>query len=105
MIADKTDTTVEMFVNQKLIVNKPYVDELIAGVTEGLVCSLKAESSFKRIEININNDGLVTIKVDDSLVETNSFVNNAFETTLVGMASVLGVTESVNSLNIKLERC
>ena len=35
MIADKTDTTVEMFVNQKLIVNKPYVDELIAGVAEG----------------------------------------------------------------------
>ncbi len=105
MIADKTDTTVEMFVNQKLIVNKPYVDELIAGVAEGLVCSLKVEGSYKRIEINITKEGSTKIKVNDSLVEINNFVNNAFETTLVGMARVLGVTEPVNCLNIKLERC
>jgi len=104
MLAGHMMRKVELVINGKTIPNKPFVDDFIAGVVEGLISSCEKGSPHKNTLVRIEKEDLV-VKVDDLVLQTGKQVSRIIKQVLVGLARPLGVTETVASLKIEVNRC
>jgi formate dehydrogenase assembly factor FdhD len=85
------------------------LDYFVAGyldhVTGGIVTSLKGIGEIKKIELNIDEDEIVTIELNGADIPLNFFTTEIIRNTVTGMVTPLkGVTGPINKLELKIER-
>jgi hypothetical protein len=85
------------------------LDEFVTGyidqVTGGMMASLKGTTAIKALELNINEDGTVTINLNGADIPLNFFATEIIKSTLTGMVTPLkGVEGAINKLGLKIER-
>jgi hypothetical protein len=85
------------------------LDYFVAGyldhVTGGIVASLKGTGEIKDIELEIDEDGIVTLTLNGADIPLNFFATEIVKSTVAGMMAPLkGVEGPVNSVELKIER-
>ena len=85
------------------------LDYFVAGyldhVTGGIIASLKGASEIKKLELNIDEDGIVTIDLNDADIPLNFFTTEIIRGTITSMVAPLkGVSGAINKLELKIER-
>jgi hypothetical protein len=85
------------------------LDEFVTGyidqVTGGMMASLKGTTAIKALELNINEDGTVTINLNGADIPLNFFATEIIKSTLTGMVTPLkGDEGAINKLGLKIER-
>jgi formate dehydrogenase assembly factor FdhD len=85
------------------------LDYFVAGyldhVTGGIITSLKDISEIKKLELNIDEDGIVTIDLNGADIPLNFFTTEIIRGTVTGMVAPLkGVSGAINKLELKIER-
>ncbi|MDD4635051.1 MAG: hypothetical protein PHS35_00335 [Dehalococcoidales bacterium] len=103
MTIDTIERKVKLVINNSAIKNKPFVDDFIAGVADGLVSPLNGSTSYKRMQIVIEKEE-VSVIFDHLPVKTDDFLDTMIKSTIVGMASILGVSEPVTRLEVQVDR-
>lgn len=78
-----------------------YIDHVIGGV----IASLKDTGEIKELEMNVDNDGQVTINLNGNDVPLTYFPMEIIRSTLEGMVATLkGVDRVLNPIRIKITR-
>jgi hypothetical protein len=85
------------------------LDYFVAGyldhVTAGIIASLKGVSEIKDLELNIDNDGIVTINLNGADIPLNFFASEIVKSTVSGMVAPLkGVEGVIHKLELKIGR-
>jgi formate dehydrogenase assembly factor FdhD len=85
------------------------LDYFVAGyldhVTGGIIASLKGASDIRKLELNIDEDGIVTIELNGADIPLNFFTTEIVRSTVTGMVIPLkGVAGAINKLELKIER-
>jgi hypothetical protein len=85
------------------------LDYFVAGyfdhVTGGIIASLKGASELKKLELNIDEDGIVTIDLNGTDIPLNFFTTEIIRSTVTGMVMPLkGVAGAIDKLELKIER-
>jgi hypothetical protein len=93
---DVNDTTIKL-------------DYFVAGyldhVSGGIISSLKGTTAIKDLELKIDEDGIVTIKLNGADIPLNFFATEIIRGTVTGMVTPLkGVEGTVKKLKLKIER-
>ena len=98
-MARKTSLTV----NGNPIELNPYVEGYVFYIAAGILNSLKDTGPIKRLELDIDSDGQVSIVLNGTAVPCNVFVMEIIRNTLAGMVSGLkGVTGEMRTLELKI---
>jgi hypothetical protein len=78
-----------------------YLDHVIGGI----IASLKGASEIKKLELNIDEDGIVTIDLNGTDIPLNFFTTEIIRGTVTGMVAPLkGVAGAIDKLELKIER-
>jgi hypothetical protein len=78
-----------------------YIDHVVGGI----VASLKGTGDLKKLELTIDNDGIVAIKLNGAEVTLNFFATEIVKSTVEGIVKPLkGVTGGVSTLELKIAR-
>jgi hypothetical protein len=85
------------------------LDYFVAGyldhITGGIVASLKGAATIKNFELNIDDDGIVTVTLNGADIPLNFFASEIVKSTVTGMIAPLkGVKGAINKLELKIER-
>ncbi len=85
------------------------LDYFVAGyldhVTGGIIASLKGTGEIKDLELDIDDDGIVTLALNGADIPLNYFATEIVKSTVEGMMKPLkGVDGPVNSVELKIER-
>lgn len=81
----------------------PFVEGYVYYIAEGIINSLKGTSAIKKLDLDIDSDGLVTAVLNGKAVSVNVFVMEIIRNTLAGMISNLkGVEQEMSTLAIKV---
>jgi len=85
------------------------IDYFVAGyldhVTGGIIASLKGASEIKNLELNIDNDGIVSINLNGEEIPLNFFASEIVKSTVTGMVAPLkGVEGAINKMELKIGR-
>jgi hypothetical protein len=82
-----------------------FVENYIDHVAGGIVASLKDTGEIESLELNIDNEGQVTMNLNNADVPLKYFPVEIIRSTILGMVSTLkGVEGEVNSLKITVNR-
>ena len=92
----------KLLVNNKFIEMNPFVEEFLARVVIGIVCSLKGVDDIKNIEIKKQTKG-IDITVNGKEVPLTPFPVMIIESTISGMVSVLKDVGDLRSILIQVE--
>lgn len=85
------------------------LDYFVAGyldhVTGGIIASLKGVSEINKLELNIDEDGIVTINLNGADIPLNFFTTEIIRSTAIGMVAPLkGVAGTIDKLELKIVR-
>jgi hypothetical protein len=85
------------------------LDYFVAGyldhVTGGIIASLKGTGEIKDLELEIDDDGIVTLALNGADIPLNYFATEIVKSTVAGMVAPLkGVESPVNSVELKIVR-
>jgi len=85
------------------------LDYFVAGyldhVAGGIIASLKGTGEIKDLELDIDDDGIVTLALNGADIPLNYFATEIVKSTVEGMMKPLkGVDGPVNSVELKIER-
>jgi len=85
------------------------LDYFVAGyldhVTSGIIASLKDTGEIKDLELDIDDDGIVTLALNGADIPLNYFATEIVKSTVAGMVAPLkGVEGPVNSVALKIDR-
>ncbi len=85
------------------------LDYFVAGyldhVTGGIIASLKGGGQIKNLELNIDNDGIVTVNLNGADLPLNFFASEIVKSTIEGMVTPLkGVEVAIDKLELKIGR-
>jgi hypothetical protein len=85
------------------------LDYFVAGyldhVTGGIVASLKGTGEIKDLELEIDEDGVVTLTLNGAGIPLNYFATEIVKSTVTGMMAPLkGVAGPVKSVALRIER-
>jgi formate dehydrogenase assembly factor FdhD len=82
-----------------------FVTGYLDHVTGGIISSLKGTGEIKNLELNIDNDGQVTINLNGAEVPLGYFATEIVKSTVAGMVAPLkGVAGSIDKLELKIAR-
>lgn len=82
-----------------------FVESYIDHVIGGILASLKDTEEWESLELAIDNEGQVTISLDNTDVPLKYFPVEIIRSTVLGMVSILkGVEGEVNRLEITISR-
>jgi len=96
---------ISLSVNDKPIALDYFVSGYLDHVTGGIVASLKGASEIKNLELNIDNDGQVTIKLNGDDIPLVYFATEIVKSTVTGMVAPLkGVEGAIDKLELKINR-
>jgi hypothetical protein len=85
------------------------LDNFVAGyfdhITGGIIASLKGTAAIKNLELNIDNDGIVTVNLNGADIPLNFFSSKIIKSTVTGMVTPLkGVEGAIDNLELKIVR-
>jgi hypothetical protein len=96
---------VSLTVNNNPIEMNPFVEGYVYHVAAGILNSLKDTKPIKKLDFDIDSDGLVTIVLNGGAVSVNVFVMEIIRHTMAGMVSNLkGVAKEMRTLELKITR-
>ena len=82
-----------------------FVESYIDHVVGGIVASLKDTGEVETLELAIDNEGQVTINLNNTDVPLKYFPIEIIKSTIEGMVTPLkGVDGPINTLDLKIER-
>jgi len=89
--------------------NNIKLDYFVAGyldhVAGGIVASLKGTGEVKELELDIDEDGTVTLALNGADIPLNYFATEIIKSTVEGMMKPLkGVEGTIDSVALKIER-
>ncbi len=94
---------VSLTVNGKSIEMNEFVEGYVYHVAAGMVNSLKGASAIKKLEMDIDSDGLLTVTLNGNGLPVNVFVMEIVRNTFSGMVSNLkGVDEEMRTLSLSV---
>jgi hypothetical protein len=96
---------ISLSVNNAPIALDYFVAGYIDHVVGGIVASLKGTGEMKKLELTIDNDGVVAINLNGADVPLNYFTTEIVKSTVEGIVTPLkGVTGGITSLELKIAR-
>jgi hypothetical protein len=96
---------INLSVNNAPITLDYFVAGYIDHVVGGIVASLKDTGEIKKVELTIDNDGIVVLNLNGADVPLNYFATEIVKSTVEGIVKPLkGVTGGITSLEIKIAR-
>jgi hypothetical protein len=94
---------VSLTVNGNPIELNPFVEGYVYHIAAGILNSLKGTSAIKKLDLDIDSDGLVTAVLNGSAVPVNIFVMEIIRNTLAGMVSNLkGVEKQMSTFALRV---
>lgn len=82
-----------------------FVENYIEHVAGGIISSLRDTGDISTLELNVDNDGQVTITLNGADVPLKYFPVTLIKSTVEGMVAPLkGVDSNINTLELKIER-
>jgi hypothetical protein len=97
---------VSLTVNGNPIELNPFVEGYVYYIAAGILNSLKDTKPIKKLDFDVDSDGLVTIVLNGDGVSVNVFVMEIVRNTLAGMVSNLkGVDEQgMNTFSLRVSQ-
>jgi hypothetical protein len=96
---------ISLSVNNTPIKLDYFVEGYLDHVTVGIIASLKGASEIKDLELNIDQDGIVTVNLNGADIPLNFFASEIIKSTVTGMVTPLkGVEGAIDKLQLKIER-
>jgi hypothetical protein len=94
---------VSLTVNGNPIELNSFVEGYVYHIAAGILNSLKGTGVIKKLDLDIDSDGLVTVVLNGKAVSVNVFVMEIVRNTLAGMVSKLkGVDKEMSTLAIEI---
>lgn len=93
---------ISLSVNDMPIKLDYFVQEYIVHVIGGIVASLKDTQEIESLELNIDNEGQVTIKLNGADVSLKEFPNDIIRSTILGVVAPLKGVGEVNRLELTI---
>jgi hypothetical protein len=96
---------VSLTVNDNIIMLDSFCTGYLDHVTGGIVASLKGTGEIDHLELEIDDDGIVTLSLNGDDVPLNFFATEIVRNTIFGMVKPLkGVGGEIESLEMKINR-
>lgn len=96
---------VSLNVNGNPIELNPFVEGYVYYIAEGIVNSLKGTGVIKKLDLDIDSDGLLTVELNGNGVSVNVFVMEIVRNTLSGMVKDLkGVTDEMRTFSLRIAK-
>ncbi len=96
---------VSLTVNNVSIKLDSFVETYVYHVADGIVASLKDTGAYKKLELNVEENGDVKLVFNGTDNPLNFFVTEIVRNTLTGMVSNLkGVTGKVKTINLSISQ-
>jgi hypothetical protein len=96
---------ISLVVNDRPVQLDYFVAGYLDHVTGGIIASLKGASEIKNLELNIDNDGIVSINLNGAEIPLNFFASEIVKSTVSGMVAPLkGIEGAINKLELKIGR-
>jgi hypothetical protein len=96
---------VSLTVNGNPIELNPFVEGYVYHIAAGILNSLKSTGKIKKLDLDIDSDGLVTVVLNGKAVSVNVFVMEIIRNTMAGMVKDLkGVEKEMSTFSLRVSQ-